>query len=63
MTSIIMWMLVGAAVGGHSTPTPLHKFRTEAACLKAADELLKNSRDRRNMVSLNGVCIQVEVYK
>lgn len=58
MIAPIFWILIGAATSGYTAPVPLAKYRTEAACKAAADDLYKRSSERSRMPNLNGICIQ-----
>ena len=62
MTTITLWLLI-AAGSSYTSPTNIAQFATEKDCLMAAATMQRLTREKSNMVSLYGVCVEAKVVK
>ena len=62
MTTITLWLLI-AAGSSYTSPTNIAQFATEKDCLMAAATMQRLAREKSNMASLYGVCVEAKVVK
>ncbi len=65
MNATLIWLLVAIGNGVHSSPAPIARFTTEAACQAAADQLWERSRLRAQTPkhytsTVDAVCIPAQ---
>jgi hypothetical protein len=65
METLIVWILVAAAVSSNTSPTVIATFKTEAQCEAAAEQVWRRSYARADqpkhyMARLDAVCVPAQ---